>query len=239
MTLRTRLIQARWSYDKWRQFRAKKAKFRKFISSNVNESERWVFFHVPKAAGTSIARALKLTQNSNHFAYVDYELLAPTRYLKHFTTFAFVREPISRFCSLYNYAKLDESHYHSARNPKAAIHGKHQDYDVLVNANINQCVELLANGKLKHYNGAGNFWLPQYHWLRDQNGGVRVTSIYSILAADSAVADLRNRYGIKIDDIPLLNKSADFSHKSNISSESLSILMNYYKDDYEHFGHLF
>ena len=108
---------------------------------NISYSSKFIFIHVPKNAGTSIHKSVGLDK-SIHVTLKQYiKLLGKEQYESMFS-FAFVRNPFSRFISLYNYARMDESYYHSAIKPEEAIYGKHMDCDSLKNASIEDAAHL-------------------------------------------------------------------------------------------------
>ncbi|MCC5796454.1 MAG: sulfotransferase family 2 domain-containing protein [Methylophaga sp.] len=64
---------------------------------------KFIFIHVPKAAGTSLKTALNLSfRDAGHLPLTYYEHLHPEEY-REFYKFAFVRNPWSRLLSAYNY----------------------------------------------------------------------------------------------------------------------------------------
>lgn len=69
------------------------------VYAGYPNAHRCIFIHVPKTAGTSIARALFATE-SRHVPYFEYERANPRKFLTYFK-FAFVRNPWDRLVSIY------------------------------------------------------------------------------------------------------------------------------------------
>src|ERR1700722_10079584 len=73
----------------------------------------FVFIHVPKTAGTSLRQALGLNAPLNIPCHATAQEVLPFIKLvaPKTVSLAFVRNPYSRFVSLYNYARQEESLY--------------------------------------------------------------------------------------------------------------------------------
>lgn len=61
-----------------------------------------IFIHVPKAAGSSIGENIYGTPSTGHYEW-NYYFAENPEYFRDFFKFTFVREPLSRFMSAYNY----------------------------------------------------------------------------------------------------------------------------------------
>ena len=155
---------------------------------------------------------------------------------KSYFKFAFVRHPFDRFLSLYRYARLEESLYHSAKNPEKAPFGKHLDYDILKNASIHECAKLLKAGKLKH-NHDWNHWQPQVYWLKNigQKFGLDFIGRFENLEKDFEF--VQKEIGIKTG-LPVMNQSSKNTDDEIIlDKETKLILSEYYKQDFEELGY--
>jgi hypothetical protein len=198
----------------------------------------FVFIHVPKAAGTSLRDALGLKASLDipgHASARDVlpfiKLVAPE-----IKAIAFVRNPYSRFFSLYNYARQKESLYHSVSRPAQAPYGKNIDYDILQDKSLEQCAELLVEGKLGG-NGPGlKMWQPQVEWLIDREGSLAVDFIGRVETLHADLAKLQKRFGITTGPVPWLNKS-DPAKSIRLSSRAQDLVRSYYKRDFEMLGY--
>jgi len=104
------------------------------LNHRANQIERgFVFIHIPKTAGTSLLKALRISESGDIVSHSLAKEVLPLikRILPEVVSVAFVRNPYSRFISLYNYATLGETYFHSVKNPSQAQYGKHFDYDTL------------------------------------------------------------------------------------------------------------
>ncbi len=199
---------------------------------NINLQNQALFIHVPKNAGTSVCRSLGMEQtNHNTLAWYQQNLKQGT-YQKLFK-FAFVRDPYSRFLSLYKYARMEESFYHSSTYPNKAIYGKHMDYDKLLDASPYECAVLLVEGKLEH-DSYNNHWQPQTNWLVDQNGD-SVDFLGRFEEIEKSYETIRSRIGGT--HLEKLNSSIGESAKNVLDPKTKELLRSFYKEDFERFGY--
>jgi hypothetical protein len=150
---------------------------------------------------------------------------------------SFVRNPYARFVSLYNFARVGESLYHSTSNPKSALYGKHPDYDILLDKSLEECAELLIQGKL-----SGGGWNPQVEWLIDKEGNEAILMVDFIGRVESLTSDLerlQHIHGIvAVKSVPWLNKSSgDRENVPEWTERARDLVRLYYKRDFEMLGY--
>ncbi|MGJ8676102.1 MAG: sulfotransferase family 2 domain-containing protein [Akkermansiaceae bacterium] len=209
---------------------------RKYRISNILWRKKCIFIHVPKTAGTSVYKSLQLNK-SHHYSLKDYESFINPFFYKRLMKFAIVRHPFSRFVSLYNYARLEESEHHSASNPDSAPYGKHLDYDILKSSNISQAVDLLIAGKLRH-DLSFNHWQPQTTWTIDSKGQIP-DLIGKLENLDDFVIEVRKKMGIHLNLEHANKSSASDKTTDTLSRDDKEKLYNFYKNDFIHFGYDF
>lgn len=193
-----------------------------------------IFIHIPKNAGTSVARSLGF-ENTTHAKSWEIQRDYGKRYLKDKFVFAIVRNPIDRFLSLYNYSRMEISDYHNNLEPENSIYGKHFDFEILKNSSLKECANLLKKGLLKH-DANWNHWEPQYTWIYDKwKENILVDKVYNFENLKNFETDFLNRFGISLN-IKKSNVSAKI--KLNIIDEEvIDILKDYYKEDFELFNY--
>ena len=214
-----------------------KSIFNKESRSNdprINVNERFLYIHIPKTGGTSVIKMLGLTASS-HIKALEIYNSADKKLLKTKYSFSIVRHPVSRFISLYNYARLEISHYHNNIEPEKALYGKHLDFELLKNVGLNECVDLLMKGQLKH-DKSWNHWEPQYTWLFDARDSLLIKKIYKLESLVDFENDFAEQIGQKIK-LSVLNKSAtaeDTGHQfAQLTTTSMNLLHHYYRKDFE------
>ena len=218
----------------------KEKKKKNYGADNISYSHNYIFIHIPKNAGTSVSNNFNM-QTSYHNTVREYiELIGEKKYSDMFS-FAFVRNPFSRFLSLYNYARLEESYYHSSINPEKAIYGKHLDYDLLKNATMEEAANLLKEGKLTH-NPPHIQWLPQSFWLKNKEGELDIKYLGRFEDLNFHLRNLYKIIGIShTNKIQHINNSKKKSvHYSKlIDGTTQKILEDYYSEDLNLFNYSF
>ncbi|MBW2937729.1 sulfotransferase family protein [Aureisphaera sp. CAU 1614] len=207
---------------------------------NISFAHNFIFIHVPKNAGTSIGQSLSIT-TTRHYTVKEYvSMLGKEAYAAMFS-FAFVRNPFDRFISLYNYARMEESYYHSAIHPEKAIYGKHLDYDILKNASIEEAANFLVEGKLVH-NPPHNQWQPQVTWLKDSMGKINVTYLARFEDIDLHTRNIHNILSMPFSEsLPKINTSPalEKDYGKLINSNAKKIIEKYYEEDLNTFNYQF
>jgi hypothetical protein len=199
----------------------------------------FVFIHVPKTGGNSISKALGLSEDprdTSHNRAKDVmpfvKVIAP-----HVVAITFVRNPYTRFLSLYNYARLEESLFHSVSKPETALCGVHPDYHALRASSLEQCAELLVASKLGDVRGAPTLWHPQFEWLLGWDGKVMVDYIAKIETVQADLAKMKELYGIESGPVPWLNKSERKGPPPQLTPRAIDLLRLYYQRDFELLGY--
>lgn len=205
---------------------------------NFRKDGSYIFIHIPKAAGTSISKALGLRETA-HARWVDYARYLGSRGVGRYFVFTFVRNPWARFFSLYNYSRLLRSYYHSNVEGEKSLFGKHCDYDLLKNATLLECAHYLLEGRLQHDRN-WNQWLPQVTWLKNYRGEIAADFVGKV---ESLSSDFKN--AVEIGKLPISsplshsNKSVDENYRSVFDNETKRIVASYYSEDIDFFKYQF
>jgi len=206
--------------------------------NNINFRNNFIFIHIPKNAGTSIYRSFGMLR-SYHYTSNEYENMLGSREFQNFFKFCFVRNPFDRFLSLYHYARLDNSYYHSSTNPEKAIYGKHMDYDKLKNASLRECAELLVSDKLEH-NPPHVQWRPQVEWILNENGEVNLDYIGRVEDLQFHYNNICRIIGLPSQNLEKTNKSGkEDDYRLFFDNITREIVESYYKSDLELFKYKF
>ena len=131
--------------------------------SNIQDGLRAIFVHNPKAAGTSIAIALGLEHG--HDTMEEARARHGEKWDAYFR-FAFVREPLSRLISTYEFAQMDRSWYHDNLQPGPyGQHGDaHVDHRTVKGKSLDDCLRMLLDDPTSLKQPG---WLPQSHFVSD------------------------------------------------------------------------
>lgn len=200
---------------------------------NYSEIHDCIFIHIPKTAGSSIARLLGL-EVSSHLTYQ--ELIRTEFYAGNpeLPVFAIVRDPLARFISLYNYARMPISAYHNNIEPNKALYGPHSDYQLLSDADLDDAIEHLIHQRLVH-DRRWNQWLPQTFWT--QGPEARRDPRLKVIHLEDLSGGLADVLGATVSEIPHLNASPGDAKPAMPSRQQLNKLTDYYRSDYEQFNY--
>jgi hypothetical protein len=214
----------------------------------VNHTHKFIFVHVPKAAGTSLTLLLsKLT------AYRDQEIggtafgesiqdhysknfglrkhssaveisnvVSPIEWNTYFK-FAFVRHPIKRLISAYQFLSKWEGLPEEAKRRLAPVNG----------------VDTFLESRLwRKWDGPDNIFCPQVRWLAAEGGMGKVMVDYvgklETMEADLAKISERICVELSFDQLPKMNRT-EYDKPVEISDALASDLRSHYARDFELF----
>jgi hypothetical protein len=206
------------------------------LDLNRDLDNRYIYFHVPKTAGTAIAQGLGLPR-TYHTSYRRAEYYLDTEIERYFT-FSFVRNPFDRFLSLYYYARLDQSAHHSSLAGEKSTYGKHSDYDLLKNASLKECAQYLLEGRLQH-DRHWNHWKPQSFWLKNERDEINLDFIGRFETIEESVQEINARLetNITLQKTNASRASSDYS--AMYDTETKGIISKYYAEDLDRFEYQF
>lgn len=213
----------------------------------ISEKYNFIFFHLPKAAGTSIIAGLKqnlgksVIKNERNkklavFAKQKYEILWPNHVrcsilkdffgaevYQSFFKFAFVRNPWDRTVSFYHYTKQKESDIYNKLNIELPKFSK----NILKSKSFKDWV--------KNYEIAG----PQYNFLSSTSGELLLDYIgktENVQTDLSYICGLLNIPNVKLNQLNT-TKRKDYRHYYD--GETAEIVAKKLKKDIEFFGYDF
>jgi hypothetical protein len=200
-------------------------KFRYADSMVINHRHRFVFIHVPKTAGSSIAAALMSLDGSEGNPVGKTKHTTASQLLRRYGErepriagyrfFAFVRNPWDRFVSLHRFLLATKSERWPV--PKSA-------------------------SDLARLLGDGEPWVVKLHSSRPQSDFLRGASIkigrYETLQPD--LDCIASELGLGLPALPHLKKTADDAvHRDALTAEAVAIVGNHFRADVENFGYKF
>lgn len=191
----------------------------------ISDEHEALMIHVPKNAGTSIEKALNMDVSGHHRWYW-YKNNHPEKYHK-YAVFAVSRNPFDRVVSCYEYAKQEESYWHSANNPRDAVYGKHPDYDKVKGRSFRETIDIIDD--LDHHG-----WEPQHPYLYADDE----FKVDYMLRMENLDEDIKKVVGDV--DIPELNKSRKTrQYRSYYDDKLRRKVADYYEKDFELFDYSF
>jgi hypothetical protein len=220
----------------------------------INHSYKFVFVHIPKAAGTSVTRVL-----SRYTGYCDQEIggtdfgervqLAYQRRFnlakhtpasglrsimgqvawKQYFSFAFVRDPFARCLSTFSFLRKWE--------------GAGPEFTKRMKA-FGSFDQYVLSGIWEQSNGPDDIFRPQLHWVRSgpKAAGLLVDFIGHVERIDEDMAHvlgvidpLKGR--LQRPEVPQLNRSADSTVSEIRDPRVIQKIVQRYGEDFEAFGY--
>lgn len=191
----------------------------------ISDKYKLIFIHIPKNAGTAVTNTLEMTDIGHHnWSY--YAKKYPNKW-NEYKKISIVRNPWDRVVSCYEYAKMEESYWHSSKGDARA--GKHLDYDLLKDKSFNECLQILKKEPLKlRHQG----WSNQINYI---SNGQKIMVDY-VIKIEDLNKELSNIIGKKIE-IPKINKSNNNKYQDYYTNEEMvEIIKNHYLVDVESFN---
>jgi hypothetical protein len=186
-----------------------------------------IFIHIPKAAGTSIARAI-YGMNVGHRKAVDYCKVSKREYKKYYT-YSFVRNPWDRVVSAYNFAKQGGTSYVQPI-PNPIYQSKlFSDFETFV-------TQWLSTADLRNEDVV---FAPQHWYIYDENMQCLVDHIGRIetLTNDLQILEKQLNMKIVIEQLNQSNRKNDY--RSYFTEETKAIVTSIYQKDIELFKYEF
>lgn len=189
--------------------------YRKYL-----KNKKCIFIHVPKAAGTSVLKALGHNGQRDHATYREF---LRTDYFKfqNYFKFSIVRDPFSRFLSLYIYFLNGGNKSKQDMSVKEMIEDN--------SMSINEFCKYVYDHQWYIINPM--FW-PQTIYICDENLNVMVDTVIKLENINEEFDVIKNKLALK-NDISIVNKSdrKDIVN-CDYDEESKKIIYKIYKTDF-------
>ena len=179
------------------------------------------FIHIPKNGGTSFEKQF-CNKHMGHFAITDFPREIWNK------TIAIVRNPYSRVFSIYNYAKLEKSYWHS--NDQTTKYSIHPLYNYCSTHTFEEFVkDLCINNKFSNVH-----LIPQYNCVLTPNNTI-VSKIVKLENIDNELSNILNK---KVKLIKI-NSSSNKNYKDYFTEELKEYVYKKYQLDFKLFNYSF
>lgn len=211
----------------------------------ISHKYKFIFFHVPKAAGSSILSAFKKhlgsdivinDENKNLVRWLKYNSsviwpnhITPTHLLKYlgpeifysYYKFGFVRNPYERLVSFYHYTKQKEEKIYKEKGIDLPPFSQN-----IINSN-----------NFSDWIKTGNFGNAQSNFLSNPNGELLVDFIGQTENLQNDISYICGYLNIPKILIPLKNESNHSSYKSYLNSTNIKAINARYDKDFSNFSY--
>lgn len=182
-----------------------------------------IFLHVPKSAGSSLGEALFGTDRTGHFEWYFYNAENPAAFRSYYK-FCFVRDPLERFLSAYNYL------VEGGKDPYDAAMGS----DVAKYGGINEFVEFGLERdrwrRLRHFR-------PQWTLVCDRKLDVRIDFVGRFENFETDCQVVARTLGVAFTPPKSNVTRRKAISPQHLTRRSLAILQDIYQNDYKAFGY--
>ena len=188
-----------------------------------------VFIHIPKTAGSSIH---EFCQRNNiniikHLArYPEFVWYRDRHDLEDYFSFTFVREPVSRCISAFNYLNNKALKQVLIEDAESYIYRYNGDFISFVKNEISKGDVL----NQIHF-------IPQYKWICSNEGIIVVDKVFKYEYLSTSIIKLSNLFGDKNFKLAHANKSAKLYVDYKELKKVIPIIHEVYKEDYSMFGY--
>lgn len=212
----------------------------------ISHKYKCIFIHIPKTAGTSIEFLLDNSISGTTHEPICY--YKDSQYLQTYYKFTFVRNPWSRFYSLYNYYKNGGNNKHyKLYHPKYFLYSLKKgfkNYNQITDIDISKaipnnfddfCYKFLRDRELFFGRNALN---PQTDFITINNRSV-VDFIGKFENLKSNIEQIKHRFAIekKLPHHRKINQKKDY--RKTYNSITHDLVETYYKQDINAFGYTF
>ncbi len=216
----------------------------------INNSHQFIFIHIPKNAGTSIARYYSALSRLIDIEIGATELgeaalpqiierhgvgkhaplrrirrvLSETSDIDSYFSFAFVRNPYERTISTFNFLKRWLPNSHATKAAKA--------FEPLKTVND------MLQSEFWQSSGMDLMFEPQTLWVTDWDGKVIIDFWGKVESIDEGIETVNKRIGVELPAFDLsLNRTRKSKENGLLTNQSVEILQGRYSRDFELFDY--
>lgn len=181
--------------------------------------DNFIFIHINKTGGSSVAWALKLP--FEHLTAAEKMAMVGRKRWEQCLTFTIVRNPWDKVVSQYHYRlKTNQTEMSDIPIP------------------FNEWVQRAFGEQDPLYYDFPKMFMTQTEWLADTDGRILVDEIVRFENLDEGFARVMQKIGKGVT-LPHLRKSKHDHYRDYYDTETAAIIHNYFKKDIDNFGYTF
>ena len=185
------------------------------------ESGTFIFIHINKTGGTSIAKVIGLPKN-NHFSVEEVMSKIGEEEFNKAYVFCVVRNPWDKVVSHYKFR---------VKTNQTNMGDNHISFKEWVK-------QTYGANKNPFYYDKPRMFAPQSDWIKDNNGIIRVSNIIRFESLSNNFESIAKSIGVK-KKLPHLNATKKDSYTEYYDKETIEIVRNWFKEDIERFNYSF
>lgn len=194
------------------------------LDTALNRRTGALFIHVPKCAGTTIARQVPLSHGHRSASFLRWA--EPDLFRRSFT-FGFVRNPHDRFVSAYHYLRSDRTSARDGRFGQRYL-AHYESFETFVRD--------LRKPAIRDAILSWMHFLPQTFYLSDRSGNVLVDYVGRLETFAEDLDFINARTGLTLkNEVARATDHADF--RAHYTSETAEIVADIYSEDFATFGY--
>ncbi|NKF21647.1 sulfotransferase family 2 domain-containing protein [Solimonas marina] len=187
-----------------------------------------IFVHVPKCAGTSVARAIFGQDKFAHLGVREYQLMFSPAHFASVYKFTVVRNPWDRLVSAWHFLRSD----HGSPGDRAWV-ARHL-------APYGDFADFVAYGLARPEIRARHHFRPQVSYLRlPGQSTLLIDQICRAETLDRDLAQVCDALQLPQVSLPRINTSAHRDYRSCYDERTRAIVAQHYRDDIAAFGYTF
>lgn len=195
----------------------------KGIYPSYYDEKKLIFIHIPKAAGRSVSTSIFGDDKPGHYYSSDYKSVSKEKFDEYFK-FTFVREPLDRLHSSYNYLTS------GGGNEVDRLFGQ------ILKESTKSFEDFVLNWLTTERLNSWVHFVPQHQYIYLKDGECGVDFIGKFENIDSDFNKLKEQINIEVN-LPHNNKN-HLSKDKKYKKEVIDKVRSLYSDDYRLFDYL-
>lgn len=191
---------------------------KKALPNTTDKQWPFVFIHINKTGGTSIAKAIGMEKN--HFTAFDLENIVDKETWKKTYKFSFIRNPWDKVLSHYKWRVVTN---------QTKLRDRSTTFDHWVKVT-------LGPNKDTFFYDKPRMFMPQINWLKDSRGQICMDSIGRFESIEDDFKRIALQIGIETK-LPHLNATLKTNYRDFYDKKTRSLVADWFQEDIAYFNY--